>query len=388
MKATLVNHKTNHKEEKAFSIFSQLENKEHEQVIVCSDPKVGLRAIIAIHNTSLGPALGGTRMWPYKSEQEALRDVLRLSRGMTYKAAVSGLNLGGGKAVIIADPQKDKSEALFRSYGRFIEGLSGRYITAEDVGTNIQCMEWVRMETKYVTGISRALGGSGDPSSVTALGVYMGMKACAKKRYGSDSLEGKKVAIQGAGHVSHYLANYLRKEGAKMYVSDIYPEKVKRLVEESGVEAVKSEDIYDMDVDIFSPCALGGVLNDDTIPRLRCDIIAGSANNQLDDEKKHGEMLIDRGILYAPDYVINAGGLINVANELEGYNHDRAHEQASRIYDVILDILHYAEEQDIPTFVASNHLAERRLQQIGRIKQIYASKSEFSGRLGELNRRR
>ncbi len=372
--------------ETSFSIFNQLEQKEHEQVIICSEPKVGLRAIIAIHNTTLGPALGGTRMWTYKSDQEALRDALRLSRGMTYKAAVAGLNLGGGKAVIIGDPQKDKTEALFRAYGRFIEGLAGRYITAEDVGTSISDMEWVRMETKYVTGISRALGGSGDPSTVTALGVYMGMKACAHKQFGSDSLNGKKVSIQGAGHVSAYLAEMLAKEGAKIYICDIFPEKVKKVVEKTGAIGVDSEDIYDLDVDIYSPCALGGTVNSDTIPRLKASIIAGSANNQLDTEEIHGPMLIDRGIMYAPDYVINAGGLINVANELEGYNSNRAHEQASRIYDVIIGILDHAEKRGIPTYAASNELAEHRLQQIGRIKEIYASKSKFSGRLGEFNR--
>lgn len=368
-----------------FSLFNQIDSKGHEQVIICSDPKVGLKAIIAIHNTALGPALGGTRMWPYKSDQEALRDVLRLSRGMTYKAAVAGLNLGGGKGVIIGNPKTDKTEALFRAYGRFVEGLAGRYITAEDVGITVHDMEWVRMETKYVTGISRALGGSGDPSSVTALGTYMGMKACAKKVYGSDSLEGKRVAVQGAGHVSSYLIKLLTKEGAKVFVSDIFADKVKKLVDEYGVEAVESDKIYGLDVDIFSPCALGGIINSETIPQLKCAIVAGAANNQLDEEDVHGQMLIDRGILYAPDYVINAGGLINVANELEGYNQDRAHEQASRIYDVILDILRYSEQNNVPTYVASNELAEQRLRQIGRIKQIYASKSHYSGRLGELN---
>ena len=369
-----------------FSFFEQIEKREHEQVIICSDPKVGLRAIIAIHDTTLGPALGGTRMWPYKSEKDAIRDVLRLSRGMTYKAAVAGLNLGGGKAVIIGDPKTDKNEALFRSYGRFVEGLAGRYITAEDVGVTVRDMEYVRMETKYVTGISRALGGSGDPSSVTALGTYMGMKACANKVYGSDSLKGKKVAIQGAGAVSSHLAAFLKKEGAIIYICDIFPEKVNRVAYDVGAEVVHPDQIFDLDVDVFSPCALGGILNSDTIPRLKCAIIAGCANNQLDEESKHGEMLLDRGILYAPDYVINAGGLINVANELEGYNREYAHEQASRIYDTILNILTLAADEGIPTYEASNRLAERRLAQMGHIKQLYASNSAFSGRLGELNR--
>jgi len=367
-----------------FSLFHKLESYEHEQVLFCSEPSVGLRAIIAIHNTTLGPALGGVRMWPYENEQEALKDVLRLSRGMTYKAAISGLNLGGGKSVIIADPRQDKSEALFRAFGRYVEGLGGRYITAEDVGIDVQDMEWVLSETKYVTGISKSFGGSGDPSPVTAYGVYKGMKACAQKAYGNDSLEGKSVAIQGAGHVASHLAYYLKKEGSKIYISDIYEDKVKQLSSETGATVVDPEDIYSVNAEIFSPCALGGIINDETIPQLKCDIVAGSANNVLDVEHRHAAMLQDRNILYAPDYVINAGGLINVFNELEGYNKDRAQKQAGRIYDVILDILTYADDNNLLTHVASNELAEERIQQVSKLKNIYASKSKFSGRLGEM----
>jgi leucine dehydrogenase (EC 1.4.1.9) len=253
----------------SLSLFSELERYEYEQLIFCSDPKVGLRAIIAIHNTTLGPALGGTRMWVYSTEQDAIADALRLARGMTYKAAVSRLNLGGGKAVLIGNPERDKSEALFRTYGRFVEGLAGRYITAEDVGTNVRDMEWVRMETKYVTGISRALGGSGDPSPVTALGVYMGMKAACKARYGNDSLNRKKVAMQGAGQVAYHLCQYLRSEGAIVYVTDLYEEKARRIVNDFGAIYVKPEEIYDQEAHIFCPAALGGVLNSDTIPRLK-----------------------------------------------------------------------------------------------------------------------
>ena len=366
-----------------FSLFNRIETYEHEQVVICSEPSVGLRAIIAIHNTTLGPALGGVRMWPYENEQQALRDVLRLSRGMTYKAAISGLNLGGGKAVIIGDPRKDKSEGLFRAFGRFIEGLAGRYITAEDVGIDVMDIEHVHTETKYVTGISESFGGSGDPSPVTAYGTYMGMKACAKKAYGSDSLTGKKIAVQGAGHVASYLVAHLASEGADVTVCDIYDDKVELLRKQHGVTVVDSDAIYDVPMDIFSPCALGGTINDETIPKLGCDIVAGAANNVLDDEFKHGNMLKDRGILYAPDYVINAGGLINVYNELEGYDRERAHKQAKRIYDVILDILNYSEENDILTFEASNELAEKRIEQVGTIKNIYASASNFSGRMGE-----
>ncbi len=367
-----------------FPLFGKLQTYEHEQIVVCSEPNMGLKAIIAIHDTTLGPALGGVRMWPYENEEEAIRDVLRLSRGMTYKAAISGLNLGGGKAVIIGDPRKEKNEALFRAFGRYVDSLGGRYITAEDVGIEVQDMEWVRMETKYVSGLPKAIGGSGDPSPVTAYGVYKGMKACAQKAYGSDSLEGKRISIQGAGHVSSHLARFLSKEGAELFICDIYEDKVNSLAEEVGAEVVDPDDIYGLDVDIFSPCALGGVVNDDTIDHFKCDIIAGAANNVLEEEESHGQMLLDKNILYAPDYVINAGGLINVASELQGYNEERAHGQASKIYDTILDILTYSEENNTPTFVASNILAEKRMEDVGEIHQIYTSDSNFSGHIGEL----
>jgi leucine dehydrogenase len=366
-------------------IFTEIEKNEHEQVVFCSDTKVGLRAIIAVHNTTLGPALGGTRMWPYASEADALADVLRLARGMTYKAAVAGLNLGGGKAVIIGDASKHKTEALFRTYGRFIEGLAGRYITAEDVGTGVQDMEQVRMETKYVTGISKALGGSGDPSPVTALGVYMGIKACVSQVYGSDSLAGKKIMVQGAGNVAYHLSSYLKKEGAKIFVSDITAEKTQRFVSEYGAEFVKSDAVYEQDADIFCPCALGGIINDETIPKMKFKIISGAANNQLADENKHEHELLKRGILYAPDFVINAGGLINVSNELEGYNQDRALTQAAGIYDVIKNILSLARAEKTTSNAAAVKLAEDRLARIGQIKQIYASQSHFAGRMGEMS---
>lgn len=386
MPSTTINKPVVEKRHKDFPLFSQLQSYEHEQIVVCSEPSAGLQAIIAIHNTTLGPALGGTRMWPYNNEQEAIRDVLRLSRGMTYKAAISGLNLGGGKAVIIGDPRTDKTEELFRAFGRFVDSLGGRYITAEDVGINVQDMEWVNSETKYVTGIPKSLGGSGDPSPVTAYGVYMGIKACCEKAYGNNSVEGRRIAVQGAGHVGSYLCRLLAEEGAELIICDIYEDKVKELAKEVDAEMVDPDSIYGLDVDIFSPCALGGVVNDDTIDHFNCDIIAGGANNVLDEEDKHGQMLLDRGILYAPDYVINAGGLINVASELEGYNPERAHEKASRIYDTILDILEYSEENNTPTFVASNILAEERINNVGRIHQIYSSKSEFSGHIGDMYR--
>ncbi len=357
-------------------IFGQMDRREHEEVVFCHDQTVGLRAIIAIHDTTLGPALGGCRMWPYGSEEEALKDVLRLSRGMTYKAAAAGLNLGGGKAVIIGDPKTMKSEAFFRSFGRFVDGLGGRYITAEDVGTSVSDMEWVRVETNYVTGIDEVIGGSGDPSPVTALGVFYGIKACAQHRWDSEDLHGKTVAIQGVGHVGYYLARDLHSAGANLIVTDIDQKKVKRVVEEFEAQAVEIDDIYTVGAEIFAPCALGGIINDTTLEGLQFDIIAGGANNQLDREETHGKLLKERGILYAPDYVINAGGLINVANEIEGYHRERALKQARSIYDVLLDVFRIAEEQDIPTHEASNHLAEQRIKRIAHLKDFYTYRTQ------------
>lgn len=367
--------------------FEIIREFDHEQVVFCSNKEAGLKAIVAIHNTTLGPALGGTRMWKYSNDEEALKDVLRLSRGMTYKASVSGLNLGGGKAVIIGDSSTQKNELLFRTFGKFVEGLAGRYITAEDVGTSVKDMEYVRMETKYVTGISKALGGSGDPSPVTAYGVYVGMKACAKFKWGNDSLAGKKIAVQGAGQVARYLCEHLFTEGAEIYLTDIKEDKIKKVLETVKATIVKPEEIYDTDAVIFSPNALGAIINDDTIKRIKAEIIAGGANNQLEIETIHGPKLIEKGILYAPDYVINAGGLINVANELEGYRQDRALKQAETIYETITRILNISAKENIPTYLASNKIAEERLHQVGRISNIYTAKSSFSGRLGELFKR-
>ncbi len=353
-------------------IFELLIERDHEQVVFCSDPTVGLKAIIAIHNTTLGPALGGTRMWNYGTEEEALRDVLRLSRGMTYKAAAAGLNLGGGKAVIIGDPKTMQTEALFRSFGRFVNGLGGRYITAEDVGTSVRVMEWVRMETDFVTGIDEVLGGSGDPSPMTALGVFHGIRACARHRWGSEDLSGKRVAIQGLGHVGYYLARDLKDAGARLIVTDIDEEKVRRVVEEFGAEQVHRDAIYQVQADIYAPCALGGVINDTTLAQFNFEIIAGAANNQLEDEEKHGEALRKRDILYAPDYVINAGGLINVANEIEGYHRERALKQVGEIYNAMLAIFREADKEGIPTYQAANRLAEQRINSISHLKETYS----------------
>ena len=352
-------------------IFRSLKQYSHEEVIFAYDPDAGLKAIIAIHNTSLGPALGGTRMLPYKSEADALKDVLKLSRGMTYKASLAGLNLGGGKAVIIGDPEKDKNEILFRAFGRVVEGLHGRYITAEDSGTSLSDMEWVRSETRYVTGILETHGGSGDPSPVTAHGVYFGLKACAEEAFGRNSLKDIKVAIQGAGNVGMALAGILHTAGARLIVSDSNEGRVREAVERFGAEAVSPEAVYSAEADIFAPCALGAVINDETIERFRFKVIAGAANNQLADETRHGRMLMDKGILYAPDYAINAGGLINVENEIEGYNREHALRQAEGIYKVIKDIIGLSRAKNIPTNAASDHIAEKRIEDVNRLRRRF-----------------
>jgi leucine dehydrogenase len=366
-------------------LFNQLAQDNHEQIVVCSDKNSGLRAIIAIHSTTLGPALGGTRMWTYATDEEALRDALRLSKGMTYKNAIAGLNHGGGKAVIIGDSKKEKTELMFRAFGRFVDGLNGRYITAEDVGMDVRDMEFIRMETKYVTGVSVALGGSGDPSPVTAFGVYSGMKAAVHEVTGSDSLKGKKIAVQGAGHVASHLCRYLAKEGAKLFVTDIFEDKALALAKEVKAKFVKADDIYDVDADVFAPCALGAVLNDTTIPRLKCKVIAGGANNQLLDQDRHGRMLIDRNILYAPDYAINCGGVMNVGAELSGYDQARVMKQAEGIYDILKQVFTMAKREKIPTYEASNKIAEERIRRVGAIQHLYSGTSNLSGRLGELS---
>lgn len=347
---------------------------DHEQVVFCHDPNVGLKAIIAIHNSALGPALGGTRMWNYKTEEEALVDVLRLSKGMTYKAAAAGLNLGGGKAVIIGDPKTQKSEGLFRAFGQFINSLNGKYITAEDVGTGVTDMEYVFMETPWVTGIPKDFGGSGDPSPYTAHGVLMAIKASALTKLGTDSLKDVRVAVQGLGNVGSNLVRYLIEEGARVIVADIDEARVKAHVQKYNVESVSPDQIPFVDCDIFAPCALGAVVNDQSIGKLKCKVICGGANNQLA-ESKHGDQLRELGILYAPDYVANAGGLMNVFVELEGYSPDRAFEKTRRVYDNMLRVFEIAKRDGISTHTAADRLAEERVATIGRLKQRHPGKS-------------
>ena len=351
-------------------LFNYLEKYDYEQVVFCHDEASGLKAIIAIHDTTLGPALGGCRMWTYATEEEAVTDALRLARGMTYKAAAAGLNLGGGKTVVIGDPKRDKSEALFRSLGRYIQSLNGRYITAEDVGTTVHDMDLIHMETSHVTGVSSAYGSSGNPSPMTALGVFRGLQATAKVGLGTDDLAGKKVAIQGLGSVGYALAEFLKQAGAELVVTDINQEALRRATNELGATVVQPGEIFAQDVDIFAPCALGAIINDDTIDRLRCKVVAGSANNQLAEER-HGDLLHERGILYAPDYVINSGGLINVADELEGYHPERAKTKVENIYNIMLELYRVAEEQGIPSYQAADHMAESRIAQLKQVRSTF-----------------
>jgi len=349
-------------------LFQQMAEMGHERVLFCSSPEVGLQAIIAVHSSVLGPGLGGVRMWPYGNMDEALTDVLRLSRSMTYKAAAAGLNLGGGKAVILGDSKKDKSEALLRSFGQFVESLNGLYITAEDVGTGMDDMEVILAETRWVTGVSPSLGGGGDPSPVTAFGVLQAMQAAVHWLSSSGangcSLAGRTVAIQGLGSVGFHLAAYLKKEGAKIFAADIDAERTERAREELGAEIVPVDEILNVDCDVIAPCAMGAVLNERTIPALRCKIVAGAANNQLADEERDGRALYERGILYAPDFVGNAGGLINVYNELTTYNRDRAMHMARGIYANMIRVFEISRTESIPTNLAADRVAEERIRRI------------------------
>jgi leucine dehydrogenase len=346
-------------------VIARMSQYNHEQLLFCNDNETGLKAIIAVHNTVLGPALGGTRMWNYTNEQEALNDVLRLSRGMTYKNSISGLNLGGGKAVIIGDARTMKSEALMRRFGKFVNSLAGKYITAEDVGISPIDMTYVNMETNHVVGLP---GKSGDPSPVTAYGVYVGMKACAKIQFGSDSLAGKKVAVQGVGHVGEYLVESLAKEGAEIFITDIHEDTLKRVSQKYNAKVVGLNDIYDIDMDIYAPCALGATVNDDTLSRLKCSIIAGAANNQLAQEGVHGLEVMNKGMIYAPDFALNAGGVINCYSEVKGLSSDWAMGKAEEIYNTIHSIVSRSQAEGIPTYQIANKMAEERIEAIGKVK--------------------
>jgi leucine dehydrogenase len=339
-------------------VFGQLSFDNHEQIVFCNDKDIGLKAIIGIHNTVMGPALGGTRMWNYTNEWEALNDVLRLSRGMTYKSAITGLNLGGGKAVIIGDAKTDKTPEMITRFGQFVNSLSGKYITAEDVGTTTEDMDRIHEVTNYVTGISKENGGSGNPSPVTAYGVYMGMKAAAKYKFGSENLAGKKVLVQGTGHVGETLISYLTKEGAIVFVSDIHQDKMENMVTKYGAHIFTGADLYSADVDIYSPCALGATINDDTVYKINAKVIAGAANNQLAVENIHGSILRERGIAYAPDFLINAGGIINVYGELVKYPEGEAMRKTENIYNTTLEIFSFADINNLTTQQAAMQIAQ------------------------------
>ncbi|MBQ0117089.1 MAG: Glu/Leu/Phe/Val dehydrogenase [Flavobacterium sp.] len=343
-------------------VFGQISFDNHEQIVFCNDKDTGLKAIIGVHNTVLGPALGGTRMWQYTSEWEALNDVLRLSRGMTFKSAISGLNLGGGKAVIIGNSKTDKSPELIQKFGSFVEGLSGKYITAEDVGTTTADMDLIHDVTKHVTGISESRGGSGNPSPITAYGVYMGIKAAAKQQFGTDKLSGLKVLVQGIGNVGETVVSYLVKEDAVVYITDIFQERVEEIAKKYNVHILEGE-VYDAAVDIYSPCALGATVNDDCLSRLKAKVIAGAANNQLANEVVHGQLLKEKGILYAPDFLINAGGIISVYGEIAGYGLDEAMKRTENIYNTTLEIFDLALKQNCTTHQAALQLAQQRIDE-------------------------
>lgn len=342
-------------------VFGQISFDDHEQVVFCNDKDTGLKAIIGIHNTVLGPALGGTRMWNYASEWDALNDVLRLSRGMTFKSAITGLNLGGGKAVIIGDAKTQKTPDLMLRFGEFVHSLGGRYITAEDVGMETSDMDLVRTVTPFVTGISQEKGGAGNPSPITAYGVFMGMKAAAKFTYGSDILEDRKVFVQGIGNVGEALVEHLSNEGAEVYIADINQERLEEVKSKYNAKIYGGNNIYEEEMDIYAPCALGATINDNTIHLLKAKIIAGAANNQLADEQKHGKLLREKGIIYAPDFLINAGGIINVYAELENYGRQEIIRKTENIYNTTLEILTKAETQNITSFEAAFEIAQARI---------------------------
>jgi leucine dehydrogenase len=348
-------------------LFETLETSGHEQVVFCHSRDAGLRAIIAIHNTTLGPALGGVRMRPYASTDDALADALRLSRTMTYKNALAGLNVGGGKAVIIGDPRKDKTEVLFRAFGRYVDSLGGRYITAEDVGTDVNDMENIYLESEYVTGVHQVHGGSGDPAPFTAYGALQALMAAMQHKLGHEEVGKVSIAVQGLGHIGMELVKLLRDRGAKLFVTDLDPVLVERAVTEYGAEAVKPDDIYDVNADVFAPCALEGAINAQTLPRLKCRIVCGTANNQLS-TPEIGDELHARGILYAPDYAVNAGGVMNVSLEIDGYNRERAMRLIRSIYHNLGRIFALSQQEGIAPQRAADRIAETRIQSIGKLK--------------------
>ncbi|MFN0257005.1 Glu/Leu/Phe/Val family dehydrogenase [Pedobacter ureilyticus] len=353
------------------SILEQLSQSGHKKVVFCNDPDTGLKAIIAIHDTTLGPALGGVRMWNYNSEAEALEDVLRLSKGLTYKSAIAGLNVGGGAAVIIGDSRRQKTEALMRSFGRFVKNLNGEFIAGEDVGTTVRDMEYIRMETQHVTGVPESLGGAGNPAPYTAKGVYLGIKACVKEVFGTDELAGRSVVVQGTGNVGEHLVELLRNDNVEVYVTDINEDSMRMIARKYKAKAIEADKIFNMGADIYAPCALGATINDKTLKTMKFSIIAGSANNQLADEKIHGQILQEKGILYAPDYLINAGGIISCYSELTGFGKKRTIQLTENIYEATREVIKLSKSENIPTNLAASRIAEKRIEDIKKIKSSY-----------------
>ena len=352
-------------------IFDLMETYDYENIFFCQEKTLGLKAIIVIHDTTLGPAAGGMRMWPYETEADALRDAVRLARGMTYKNAAAELPYGGGKCVVIGDPRKDKTEGVLRALGRFINRLGGLFLTGVDVGTTVQDMEVMRMESPYVVTIPEALGGPGDSSPATAFGVFQGIRACLREVYGSPLPQGRTVAVQGVGAVGKEVVRYLVETGATVTIADIDQEKTSLLAAQYGVNVVQPEEIHRLEVDVYSPCAMGAVLNDQTIPELGCKIVCGSANNQLAEER-HGDLLAQRGILYAPDYIVSAGGVISGVDSLNpgGFNRQRAMEKVSHIYKTMANVIAISKEQNLPTSRAAGVLAEQRIAMIRQVKSL------------------
>lgn len=344
------------------NILALMNQMEHENLLFFNDKDTGLKGIIAVHDTTLGPSLGGCRIWNYQNEADAAWDVLRLSRGMTFKSSISGINLGGGKAVIISDNKEQRTEKYWRKFGEVVETLGGKYITAEDVGTSTQEISYIMQQTKHVAGKPMEAGGTGDPSPFTAYGVFLGLKASAKEAFGTDDLSGKKVAVQGIGHVGRYLVGHLTKAGAKVFITDINQDNLKTVANEFGSSVVGINEIYDLDVDIYAPCALGATVNSDTISRLKCAVIAGAANNQLADEHLHGQMLLDKGIIYAPDFLINAGGVINCYREVVNLTEQETQVYIDEIYNKTLQIFARAKEEKVPTQEAAIRIAKERIQ--------------------------
>jgi leucine dehydrogenase len=355
-------------------IFELMKRDGHEQIIFNFDKETGMRAIIAIHDSTLGQTFGGVRMVNYGSMEDALRDAMRLSKAMTYKCAAAEEDKGGGKAVIWGDPKKDKNEAFLRAFGRFIEMLNGRFVTGADL--NITAMDGSIMgrESRYILAKPREEGSSGSTGPITAFGIYVGLKACAKFIWGNENLQGKKIAVQGLGAVGEPLLGYLKKGGLEVMATDMNEETLQRLQPQYGFKRVKPEAIYEVECDIFCPCAIGSILNDQTIPKLKCKIVAGSANNQLEDEERHSRMLQERSILYAPDYIINAGGVIQVIDEIQGYNPERVKMKTERVYGRLLHIFEMAKKEGILPLEAANRYAESRIREIQKVKRLYVPK--------------